>query len=337
MPTLALLTPGARASLVSERIHVEFPPPRPGEGDRPARDIPLHDVELVFLSDAAHLTTPALAELLHRRVPTVVIDQTDRVLGLCQPPAPHAVTRLSHYRRALDPAFALAVASGIVEAKILNSRRVLQRLGRSRPDTGWETAVLSLNETARRCLDAASLETLRGYEGTAAGRYFEALGSFFPPHAPFERRSRRPPHNAANAILSFTYALLTAEVEVQLHAAGLDPALGFLHEPDEGRPSLALDMVEPLRAPVGDALALDALAHQILRPDEHFDARDGGTFLNRSGRHAFFGLYERRMDREFTSEQHGARSTLRGEIARQVASLKASIASGAAFEPFLMN
>jgi CRISPR-associated protein Cas1 len=160
---------------------------------------------------------------------------------------------------------------------------------------------------------------------------------FFPDNAPFERRSRRPPHNAPNAILSYAYTLLSAEAEACLYAIGLDPALGFYHEPATGRPSLALDIIEPFRAPLADAMALDLLTHGILNPKAHFENRDVGVYLNVEGRKRFFVAYERRMEREFTSEQHGSRTVLRRELHNQCRAVKKAISQGEPFEPFLMN
>ena len=224
-----------------------------------------------------------------------------------------------------------------VEAKIQNSRRVLQRLAANREDLEITSLLLSLTQLAANCRFAVSTDTLRGYEGTAAGRYFECYGDFFPPDAPFERRSRRPPHNAANAILSFSYTLVATETESLLHGIGLDPAIGFFHEPAERRASLALDIIEPFRAPLADAMALDLLSHKVLNPKAHFEQRDGGVFLNAEGRKRFFVAYERRMEREFTSEQHGQRTSLRNELQRQCHAVKRAIMEGEMFEPFLMN
>lgn len=337
MPSLFLTTPGTRISLVSERLHVEFPAANGDSEPPPPREIPLFDIEHVVVDERTHVTMPALCECLRRAIPIVLLARNQSVLGLCQPPAGSALVRLIQHRRAGEAGFALAVASTLVEAKIQNSRRVLQRLAANREDRAITPGLDELEHLRRRCVDAPSLDTLRGYEGAAAARYFDLYARFFPADAPFPERSRRPPLDPPNAILSFAYTLLATESEAQLHAAGLDPALGFLHEPDDGRPSLALDLIEPFRAPVADGLALDLLGHQVVKPQDHFERRDGGCFLNLEGRRRFFTTYERRLDREFTSEQHGQRTSLRGEMRRQVASLKRALRENEAFEPFLMN
>lgn len=334
MPSLILTTPGTRVHLVSERLRIEFP----ANGTHPPpRDLPLADIERAVVSECCSLSTAALAELLRRDLPVIITDSCGRILGLAQPPAPHRASRLAHYRAAGDAATSLALAALFVEAKILNSRRVLQRLAANRESAEIEGALRTLQTAAATAVHAASLDALRGCEGAAAATYFEAYGTFFPATAPFEHRSRRPPHNPPNAILSYCYTLLTAEAEACLHATGLDPALGFLHEAADRRPSLALDLIEPFRAPVADAMALDLLSHGTLQPGPHFERRNGGIYLNPDGRRRFFVAYERRMDREFTSEQHGRRTTLRRELETQATCLKSSLVDGEPFTPFLMN
>jgi CRISPR-associated protein Cas1 len=333
MPTLCLTTPGSRASLAGGRLRIE-----PPDGDTTAaREVPLHDIERAFVSDRCSLSTAGLAELLRRDIPVVFTSWGERVIGLCQPPAPHCVARIAQYRASLDPSLALALAIPFVEAKILNSRRVLQRLAANRPEAETDGVLKSLERMAAACLRAANLDTLRGHEGAASAAYFEAYGSFFPALAPFERRSRRPPHNAANAILSYAYTLLAAEAECQLHAIGLDPAIGFLHEPADRRASLALDLIEPFRAPVADAMALDLLSHGTLKPDAHFEKCDGGIHLNTEGKKRFFVAYERRLEREFTGPRNGRRSTLRNELHDSALAFKKALLDDEPFQPFLMH
>jgi CRISP-associated protein Cas1 len=332
MPTLCVSSPGTRISLAGGRLRIAATDP-----ETPERDIPLHDVERAIVCEEAHLTTQALGALLRRDIPVILTSWGGRILGLCQPSAPHSASRLAQYRTSLDPALTLALAIPLVEAKIANSRRILQRLAANRPHASIAPTLDFLSRCASACPRSSSLATLRGHEGSAAAAYFEAYATFFPDHAPFERRSRRPPLNAANAILSYTYTLLAAEAEAQLHAIGLDPAIGFLHEPADRRPSLALDLIEPFRAPVADSMALDLLSHGTLKPHSHFEKRDGGIHLDSDGKKRFFVAYERRLEREFTSPHAGRRTTLRREIHRDALALKKALLDDEPFQPFLMH
>ncbi len=181
-----------------------------------------------------------------------------------------------------------------------------------------------------------TLDELRGYEGASTARYFQAWAAFLPGEFPFERRSTRPPLNPVNACISFGATLLYSEAVAFLHAHGLDPALGLLHATEDGRWSLALDLMEPFRPVLVEALALDLFSHQILNAD-HFEPRNGGTYLNEDGRKKFFLQYERRMERQFLSEAAGHRTTLRQQLEHQPVMYKAALEDAAKFQPFLMN
>lgn len=299
--------------------------------------VPLHDVEHVVLTTSVSLTIPLIAELMRRNIPVIVTAGGERVLGSFMPPAPHSRARLAQYQMTLDSHFSLAISSVLVEAKIRNQRRVIQRLSTGARDDEFEAVILALETLAEQCRKAENIDMLRGYEGTAAGQYFKAFGRFFPAHAPFERRSRRPPHNAVNAVLSFAYTIMVAEMECCIQIAGLDPALGFFHETQDRRPSLALDLVEPFRPVIADSLTLDLFSHRTLRPEDHFEQREGGIYMNSEGKKRFFVAWERRMTREFLNAETGIRTTLRNEFQRAANALKLAITEGKEYQPFLMQ
>ena len=121
-----------------------------------------------------------------------------------------------------------------------------------------------------------------------------------------------------------------------IHAHGLDPSLGLLHATEDGRWSLALDLMEPFRPVLVEALALDLFSHQILN-GKHFEPKNGGVYLNEEGRKKFILQYERRMERQFLSEAAGHRTTLRQQLENQAVGFKAALDKPEAFEPFLIN
>jgi CRISPR-associated protein Cas1 len=348
MPTAILNQDRCRVALVSERLEVYGPDPDHPDREQLLRTIPLLDLDRIVTGENCHFTAPALAEILRRNIPIQFFSWNGQFLGSFLPAQNHhGLTRLRQYQRTLDPAFALQMAGRIVTAKLYNQRRVLQRLAASRaatqnpsdppapshpsdPPTDWLGAMLA--QISR----ATSLDELRGYEGAATARYFTAWADFLPAAFPFERRSTRPPHNPVNACISFAATLLYHETVAFCHAHGLDPALGTLHATEDGRWSLALDLIEPFRPVLVEALTLDLFSHQILGP-AHFDHRDSGCFLNEDGRRKFFLQYERRMERQFLSEAVGHRTTLRAQLEHQAVMFKAALDHPAQFEPFLMN
>jgi CRISPR-associated protein Cas1 len=343
MPSLFLLTPGTRVGLQSRALRIEIP--AHDEAAAVDRTLPLVEIERVIIGDATQTTTAALVALLELDVPVSFCSWSGRVLGLLRPPSTaSAGARLEQYRRCLDPGFCLDLARSLIEAKTLNQRRFLQRLAANRsldvsPATDW------FNQLIQHATRAPSTDALRGLEGTASARYFDELARFFPASFPFERRSRRPPHNPVNAVLSYAYTILGGEIEALLWACGLDPALGVYHATEDRRASLALDLLEPFRAPVCDALAVDLFSHEMLNAshfekrvsDDKTDNAQPGIFLTLDGRKKFFVQYERRLERQFTYEFTGQRTTLRQLLERQCLDLKKTILEGAPFVPFLMN
>lgn len=340
MPTACVQQPGAKVSLESERLVVTFPD---DEGNQARRDLPLHDIERLIVSESVSVTTPALIETLRRDIPVSLVDSSGRFIGSFQPATPHhGASRLSQYQRTLDPDFTLTISGRIVAAKIYNERRLLQRVAANRkaddrpvpPGIPWTLEALDRSMGAAAASD--TLESLRGHEGIAAARYFSAWASLLPDEFPFERRSTRPPLNPVNAVLSFAATLVYNEMHAYLHTHGLDPALGMLHTTENGRWSLALDLMEPFRPVLAEALTLDLFSHRILSAS-HFESRDGGVYLNREGRSKLLLQYEKRIERQFMSESVGHRTTLRQQLENQAIMLKAALDDPSAFEPFLMN
>lgn len=198
---------------------------------------------------------------------------------------------------------ATAIARQMVAAKIQNSRGVLLRGAR---DSGAEDDRAALSEAAgdlaailTRLRDAANLDIVRGFEGDAARTYFRvfpllvrAERSVFGP----DGRSRRPPRDRVNATLSFLYALVRAECTAALEGVGLDPQVGFLHALRPGRPALALDLMEELRAPLADRLALALINRRQLRAG-HFERLPGdAVLLTEEGRRLVLTAYQQRKE-----------------------------------------
>jgi CRISPR-associated protein Cas1 len=302
MPSLIINGSGIEANVESERLILR----RSGE-ERPTRNlqVPLHDVERAVVIGHPQVSVRALQKLLRLGVSTAFITEHGSWMGtLHADNDKNAARRVLQYEMELDRSARLLTARSIVRAKIRNSRRVLQRLSSGRrslhSEKKHQDIQEDLNQYQLKVSRAETFDELRGYEGVAAARYFEQFAGFFPEEFPFNGRNRRPPHDPANALLSFAYTILLSRIEAALRSHGLDPCLGFLHETAHGTPSLALDLLEPLRAPVCDLLALNLLNHSRLRK-EHFskNSEDGGIYLNAGGRQVFFEGFESSMERKF--------------------------------------
>lgn len=338
MPSLYLSGYQTEVHVKSQRLEVT----RHGEDDEPDRtmNVPLFDVSRAVFAGRVNAHLTVVRKLLSNSIPVTLVSGSGRLLGTVQPPHNgSALLRLRQYELANDGTFALAVAEILVHCKIRNSLRVLQRLSANRKEKTEQTqeACEKIKKLFEKTASVSTLDELRGLEGMATAVYFKALGQFFPEDVPFQHRSRRPPCDAANALLSWTYTIVVSEVITAVCGAGLDPCLGYLHGISYGRPSLALDILEPYRAPLCDLLVLHILNHRILKAGdfEHSD-EDGGVLLKRERHNIFFIQYEQVMERLFSRTKGGAHTTFRRCIRDDVYSLIGAMQKGENMEPFLM-
>ena len=314
MPTLYINGRDVEARLDDRRVALEHF--NYSKNDLESFTVPLFDVERVVLIGYPKISMQLLHHFIYQKIPVFFLSPHGRWVSSMLPNVNgSALRRLRQYDAARDRDVSLMAAKQVIYAKIRNMRRVLQRLAANRSiseENDQRDACNSLQSLTLQVNDAESTASVRGFEGMATAIYFRRLAVFFPPELPFVSRNRRPPRDAANAILSWTYAVVLAEIEAEIRTAGLDPCLGFLHEVSYGRPSLALDLLEPLRAPLGDLLALNLLNHKLLR-SEHFENNpdDGGVYLKNST--VFRGNQGRQQSDFSTRHQNHGQHCLRND------------------------
>lgn len=221
----------------------------------------------------------------------------------------------------------LEIARRMVEGKIRNSRTLLRRNSRHRPDK----TLASLKELADQATQATTNATLLGIEGTAARMYFSAFPTMFRedlrlPGRPFsfEGRNRRPPLDPVNCLLSYAYGLLTKDLTAVAFSVGFDPYLGFYHRPRFGRPALALDLAEEFRPLIAESVVLNLINNGEVRPS-HFVVRAGGVALTQEGRRATLAAFERRLDAQVHHPTFGYTITYRRVLDVQARVLAAHV------------
>ncbi len=197
------------------------------------------------------------------------------------------------------------VARQVVAAKIQNSRQILLRAAREATADGDRTALENgaskLSEDLQHLRSVELLDAIRGCEGDAARTYFALFPRMIRVERslfPMEGRSRRPPRNRVNALLSFLYTLVRVECAAAVEAIGLDPQVGFLHSLRPGRPGLALDLMEELRPILADRLALTLINRREIGSDDFEILPGGAVSLNEQGRRALISAYQKRKERE---------------------------------------
>ncbi len=273
------------------------------------RKLPLHQVRAIYLYGAIQLTAQAAESCLEHSIDVAYFAASGRFLGLLRGlPASGVDARLGQARLFAEPFFRLKLARETIRAKISNQRTMLMRDG-DVPDR-----VLRLLAEARDATeDTRDLTELLGVEGAAANLYFEQFASMLKGAEwkfDFAGRNRRPPRDPVNALLSLGYSILAKELAGVCHAVGLDPFLGFMHQPRYGRPALALDLMEEFRPLIADSVAITLINRREIDTGD-FIRSATGTFLNEQGRRRFWEGWFRRIDTEVKHPEFGYKMSYR--------------------------
>jgi CRISPR-associated endonuclease Cas1/CRISPR-associated protein Cas4 len=301
--------PGARVGKSGEVLVVET--------EAGKTEVALGDISELVLQGPISLTTPAIAALLREEIPITWASTGGWVLGHTVSTGHRNVSiRIDQYRAAFDGHRSFAFARGLVAAKIKNTRVFLRRNFKAGDEIARDAALDALSRLADRAPHAATEAELLGVEGEAAARYFALFSTMlgdaardFPEFA-FDKRSRRPPADPVNAMLSFAYTLLTRTWHNALSAVGFDPYLGFYHKPRFSRPALALDLLEPFRPILADSTVIQVINNGEVKADG-FIAAGTAVNLKPHARKAFIAAYERRLDQEVTHPMFGYRVSMR--------------------------
>lgn len=293
--TLYVTTQGAYLSRDGETVAVHV------EGQTKLR-VPVHTLESVVCFGQVTCSAPLMGLCAERNVQICFLTENGKFLARVQGPVSgNVLLRREQYRRADDDAGSAAIARSVVIAKVANCRTVLLRAARERSQgDGAKALAFAADHMAGllRQLDGAlTLETVRGIEGEAARVYFGVFdhlivvqkGGFF-----FRERSRRPPMDNMNALLSFLYTILAHDVQSALESVGLDPQVGYLHRDRPGRPGLALDLMEEFRPILVDRLVLSLVNRQQVTPDGMEITESGAVLMNEQTRKTVLVAYQER-------------------------------------------
>ncbi len=294
--TLYLSTEGTYAHLEGETLVVKV-------GDAKRGQIPMHHLGAIVCLGRVSLSPQLMARCMADGRSIVWLNENGRFQARVEGEVGgNILLRQAQFRAADKPEIALQLSKAFIAGKLKNSRNVLMRSARDSKDEAEKAqlakAAKALAVNLRNVQQADSPASVLGLEGDAARVYFEQFNTMIKPSMrgefEYKGRSRRPPKDAVNALISFIYALLLSDCRSALETVGLDPQLGFFHVVRPGRPALALDLLEEFRAVLGDRLALTLINRgQVQQKD--FDFRTGGAvYLNETGRKAVVVAYQER-------------------------------------------
>ncbi len=272
MTTLYITEPGVHLTVRENRLQIK-------QTEQLLKSLPVEKVDNIVLIGAVSFSGKCAIELFEREVPVTWISYTGKVFGRLEPTTSVNIQRQrEQFRRTEDPAFSLALAKRFVTAKIRNSRVMLSRWNRGRNLESVPQTLEDIKTLELKAVDAPDIPTLMGFEGAASRAYFQTLGQIVPAEFRFTSRTRQPPRDPVNSMLSLAYTMLMYECYTAIMNKGLHPYLGFLHQIKRGHPALASDMMEEWRTIICDAIVLDLIGHKQVTADDFEEPRaDSGA------------------------------------------------------------
>ncbi len=275
---------------------------------KPRLTVPIHQLETIAVFGGVHVTPAVMALCAERGVAVHFLTESGKLLSRVDAPGSgNVLVRREQYRRADLPERRAEVSRWLVAGKIHNCRNLLLRAAR---ETDVAEDQQTLQHAANRLADAlsplsqaADADSARGHEGDAARNYFAAFAAMlrqnraaFTPNG----RTRRPPTDPMNSLLSFLYSLLTTDCVAAATSAGLDPSVGFLHVDRPGRPGLALDLMEEFRPLLADRLALALVNRQQIKPTGFVTREGGAVLMDEATRKTVLSAYQQRKREDVT-------------------------------------
>ena len=303
--------------------------------------VPIREVEHVCVFGNIHLSTSAIATCLHNQIPVVFLSQTGSYKGhLWSAECSQQRIEAAQYERFGQPEFQRAIAQAIVRGKLWNSRQWLLKQNRRRSLASVAEAIAGIHQDLQKVeqlsLAVDNLDQLRGYEGAAAVRYFAALGQLLKhPDFGLQKRTRRPPTDPVNSLLSFGYTLLFNNVLSLLRVEGVNPYLGNLHRSDRQEAQLAFDLMEEFRSPIVDTLVVQVINQKVFSLEDFTPPNEqGGVYLKDGARKRFLQEFEKRIMRQVKHPDSRKAVPYRQVIVLQIRRYKESLLTGAGYESF---
>ena len=264
--------------------------------DQRCSKVPIENLESVSIFGHSQMTTQCMVECLKRDIPVAFYARNGTYFGHLETTRHIRAERQRKQDALYDSDFSLEIAKKIIAAKIHNQEVLLRRYARNK-ECDLEEEFKQITISASKIERCDSVERIMGYEGIAARFYFHGLSKLVEPEFAFHGRSKRPPKDEFNALLSFGYSIVMNEIYGKIVNNGLNPYFGFIHKDHEQHPTLASDLMEEWRAVIVDALVMSLVnGHEINK--EHFVNASGenGYYLGNAGMKIFISRMEKKLN-----------------------------------------
>lgn len=303
-------------------------------------ELPIESVEGLVLVDGVQVSSSVMVELLRRGIPVTWLSTQGRFYGRLESTQHVDVFKQRRQILAYDEPFALEIARRMIVAKIHNQQTLVRRYKRNINGNTSElnAIVVKLGIMKDKAARAADRDQLMGYEGVAARDYFAALGAMVAEPFAFEGRSKRPPLDPFNSMLSLGYTLLMYELYTAICNQGLSPYFGVNHALKNHHPTLASDLMEEWRPIIIDSLAMSLASHHEVTLEHFYESEEnGGVYMTREGRVIFLRAYEKKMrtQNKYLAGEHSYRRSIILQTRAFTAALMAGEAS--AYDPIMLR
>lgn len=318
---------GTMLAKAGERLRVT-------KGGHTLLDKPVFGIDSVALFGNVQISAQALWMLMERGIDISYFTYDGKYLGqTASDTSRNIFLRMQQYDLYMDLEKRDAIARRIVANKIGNQIAVIEHFNWT-DDFDWRADACEMRRHLAGLVDKSGQPSLMGMEGICSNIYFHSYGHMFGCDMEFEKRTRRPPKNPINVILSLAYTLLTKEVEMALVAESFETHLGFLHGIRYGRKSLALDIVEEFRQPAVDRLVLKVFNNGIITKNDFTFPEDRPVELTENGFRKFCSAYEHWMN---GTDSSAGEKCFRSMIREQAAALKKAVTGGEDYQPYSWN
>lgn len=334
MATIYLLEAGTTIYKDNQRFGIWIPDKN---NDNNRMEIPIREIERILIFGNIQLTTPVIQTCLDKKIIVLFLASSGQYKGhVWNLESTHLDNELVQVKRHGNVDFQLPVCQAIVRGKLMNSRQLLLRLNRKRQVPDVAKAIAGINQDILAVDGVKNLDSLRGYEGISAARYFPAFGKLISNSAfSFSLRNRQPPQDPVNSLLSFGYTLLFNNVLSLIIAEGLSPYFGNFHYGEERKPYLAFDLMEEFRSPIVDSFVLKLINLSSVKPKDFESViTTGGVYLKSGARKVFLEQFEQRMNESISHPDIQSQVCYRRAIQLQIRRYKRYLLHGEAYEPF---
>ncbi|TFH39199.1 MAG: CRISPR-associated endonuclease Cas1, partial [ANME-2 cluster archaeon] len=301
-------------------------------------EVPAYGIDRVLIFGAVQISTQAISFLLDAGIDVSFLSVHGKLKGKLSPvQSKNVFLRLAQYDRYKDEEVKPVIARNILDAKLKNQRTLILRYQRNHSEADFSAELDTISNSISSLAHTKKISSLMGLEGASSKAYFHCYSKMLSLDFTFDKRTKHPPLDPTNALLSLGYVLITNEIGGLAESTGFDPFIGFLHSLRYGRQSLPLDLVEEFRHPVIDGLVQALVNTGSIKEDDFHRESNGAFFLNREAFKRFLTAYEERMEKLFLDRNENSNTSYRKLFQRQVLNMERAVLNREEYKPFLVR